>query len=255
MILRFRKVTDQLFRGSAPNAAEVEWLKDNLQIKKIVSLDQRSGERIQRATQLLGIKHIMLPIELINFKPSLLNFLKNDLKKLFLEGGPTFVHCQAGKDRTGLAVALVQCKYLGKDPEDALEEAKSLGFGLDVDPKPIAVFENLIRSCKPSKDENSADIVSNEREYIGDNRDSFLDEGHQGSFAPYLSITRQNPMDSVYNPLLEQSPTRENYHPGKPINPHTHIEDDAVPQVGIYNNNAGIHGAGPAEPVGGFIYD
>lgn len=255
MIKRLRKVTDQLFRGSAPSPTEVEWLQDNLGIKKIVSLDRESGEKINRVTKLLGIKHIILPIELDNFKPTLLEFLKHNLKELFLKDGPTFVHCYAGKDRTGLAMALVQCKYLGKNSEEALEEAKSLGFGLDVDPKPIAVFEKLIKSCKPVQDNNNADIVSNEREYIGDNRDSFLDEGHQGSFAPYLQVTRQNPMDAVYNFIVDQSPTRENYYPGRPISKHDDKEDNIIPQVGVYNNDAGVRGFGPSENNGGFIYD
>jgi len=254
MIQRLRKVTNQLYRGSAPSTSDISWLHDNLGIKKIVSLDKDSGNKIKRAAKLLNIEHIMLPIELDNFKPSLLQFLKHDLKELLLENGPTFVHCYAGKDRTGLAIALIQCKYLGKNPEDALEEAKSLGFGLDVDPKPIKVFEKLIKSCKPAPDTNNADIVSNEREYIGDNRDSFLDESHQGSFAPYLQVTRQNPMDAVYNFIVDQSPTRENYHNSKSITQHVE-EDDVIPQVGVYNNDAGVRGFGPSENNGGFIYD
>lgn len=255
MIARFRKVNDQLYRGGAPSPFDVSWLKDNLQINKIVSLDQKAADRISRTAKLLGIKHIVLPIELGNLKPSLLEFFRHDLKELFLEGGPTFVHCQAGKDRTGLAVALVKCKYLGKDPEDALEEAKSLGFGLDVDPKPIAIFEKLIKSCKSSKDQNNADIVSNEREYIGDNRDSYLDQAHQGSFAPYVTETRQDPADAVYNFILDQSPTRQNYHSSKSIKEHVDTEYNVMPQVSVYNNDAGIRGIGPTENNGGFIYD
>lgn len=252
MIYRFKKVTDQLYRGSAPSKQDVIWLKNNLHINKIVSLDKFAGDLIDPECKNLNIKHVMLPIEVYDFKKSLLNFLHHDLKKLFLKDGPTFVHCAAGKDRTGLAVALIQSKYLGIKPEEALKQAKSLGFGIDVNPEMIKVFEKLIMSCKSDNDVNNADIVSNERDYIGDNRDSFLDEGHQGSFAPYLSVTMQSPMDSVYNFINDQSPTRENYDPNKVIKEHK-FEDDTVPLVGQYNNNAGIHGAGPAEPVGGFI--
>lgn len=253
MIVRFREITPELFRGSAPSPKDVRWLKDNLHIKKIVSLDRESGNLIDKTTKLLHIKHIMLPIELDNFRSSLLKFLQYDLKKLFLEGGPTYLHCFAGKDRSGFATALVQCKYLGKDPEDAIEEAKSLGFGLGVDPNVIKTFEKLIRSCKPSQDKNNADIVGNEREYIGDNRDSFLQDSQRSSFAPYLSKTRQYPYDMVYNPINDQSETRENY---KSTSIKEHDTDKAnVPQVGIYDNGAGIEGAGPALNTGGFIYD
>ncbi len=254
MIQRFRKVTDELYRGSAPSPKDVESLKENLGIKRIVSLDELAAKRIERPCKLLGIQQFIIPIDVVdNLLESLAVFLKNDLKKLFLEGGPTYVHCAAGKDRTGLAMALVQCKYLGKDPEDAIEEAKSLGFGIGIDPKIVSIFEKVIRACKPSKDSNEADIVSNEREYIGDNRDSFLDEGHQGSFAPYLSQTRQDPVDPVYNFIMEQSPTRQNYHSSKSIKEHNSQEDDVVPMVGVLNNDIG--GAGITENVGGFIYD
>jgi len=253
MIYRFRKVTNELFRGSAPSPNDVAKLKSNVGIKKIVSLDGPSAERIINICKALDIKHVIIPIEFPDVLESVLNFLKHDLKKLFLEAGPTYVHCAAGKDRTGLAVALVQCKYLEKFPEDAIEEAKSLGFGLGVDPKAISIFEKAIRLCKPSKDNNEANIVSNQRDYIGDNRDSFLDEGHQGSFAPFTT-TRQYPIDNVYNFIIDQSPTRENYHSSRVIKEHS-TEDNVVPMVGVFNNDAGGRGFGPTENAGGFIYD
>lgn len=250
MINKLKKITDKVYRGSGPSPQDVKWLHDNLGIKKIVSLDQEAGERIDNMCKLLKIKHIMLPIN--SDKKSLLTFLHHDLKKLLLDGGPTYIHCLHGKDRTGLAAALFKCKYLHMDPEDAIKEAKSLGFGVGVPPEVTAMYEKIIRSCKPiSKDTNKADIVSNEREYVSDTRDSFLDETHQGSFSPYLTQTKQNPMDAVYNFIDEQSPTRQNYN--RPI-----IEKDLkeqVPQVGVFNNDAGIQGAGPTENYSGFFYD
>lgn len=253
MIHRLRKVTKGLYRGSAPTPNDVVWLKNELNINKIVSLDLNAGNSIDRTTQILHIDHIIIPIDIINLRQSLFALFKHDLKSLLLDGGPTYVHCLAGKDRTGFVIALFKCKYMGMNPNDAIKEAKSLGFGIDVDARMISLFEKLIRQCKPITDNNSADIVSNEREYIGDNRDSFLDEGHQGSFAPYISKTRQNPMDMVYNPINDQSPTRENYDSYRSIKEQK--SKNNIPLIGIYNNDAGIHGAGPAEPVGGFIYE
>ena len=258
MINRLRTVVPhKLFRGSAPSPNDVNWLKNELGIKKIVSLDELSGEKINRTCKILNINHLIIPIipEISFLKRSLINFFKYDLKKLLLEDGPTYVHCAAGKDRTGLAVALVKCKYLGEKPENAIDEAKSLGFGLNIDPKITNVFEKLIRSCKSNKDKNNADIVSNEREYIGDNRDSFLDEGHQGSFSPYLGTTRQYPQDPVYNFINDQSPTRENYESYKSIKEHNKEDDkeDIIPLVGAYDDPA--TGFGPIENSGKFIYD
>lgn len=254
MIHRFMKVTDNLYRGSAPSPKDLIQLQDKYNIKKIVSLDEMSAKRISRAAKILGIKHIIIPIT--GSKTSLLKLFSYNLKKLLLEGGPTFVHCSAGKDRTGLVSALIKCKYLNEDPEKALQEAKAIGLGVGIDPIITQLYEKLIRSCKKDADINSADIVSNERDYIGDNKDSFLDEGHQGSFAPYLSKTREYPYDSVYNYINDQSPTRENYQSYKEDKViKEHDEEDVIPICGLFNNDVGVHGAGPAEPVGGFIYD
>lgn len=252
MIHRLRKVTDGLFRGSAPNSKDVLWLKEILGINKIISLDKKSGEKIDRVCKLMNIKHVKAYID--HSRQSLLNVLNLNLKNLLLDDGPTYVHCAEGKDRTGLIVALFKCKYMGMQPEAAIEEAKSLGFGVGIDPQITHLFEKIIRSCKASHDINHADIVGNEREYISDNRDTYLDESRQDSWAPYLDHTRQDPMDAVYVYINDQSPTRQNYNQ-ESINQHNLNKDEAVPQVGIFNNDAGARGFGPTENYGGFFYD
>lgn len=251
MIHRFRKVDKDIYRGSAPGVKDVEHLKNNFGIKKIVSLDQGSGEKIDRACKLLGIDHVKLYIET---KHDISKLLKHNLKDLLVKGGPTFFHCQHGKDRTGLLCALYRVKYMGWSPQKALAEAKSLGFGLGLSPVIVRLYEHMIHGAKPEHDTNSADIVSNEREYVGDNRDTYLDESRQDSFSTYLDHTKQAPMDSMYNYIMDQSPTRQNYDQYKSIKEHPE-EEDQVPQVGVYNNDAGVHGFGPAENVGYFIYD
>lgn len=250
MITRFRKVAPGLYRGSAPTAKDVAQLKKQLGIKKIVSLDKETGDKINRACQLLGIEHVKMYIDYT--RKSLLHFVTQDLKKLFLEGGPTFFHCHEGKDRTGLAAALIKCKYFGVKPDKAIEEAKSLGFGIGVDPSTIHLYEKIIHSCKPSSDSNNADIVSNERTYVGDNRDSFLDEVHQGDFSAQLDHTRQNPMDALYPYTMDQSPTRENY-PDTSLFQHDPNKSVTVPNVGEYDNDAGQRGFGPVERMDGFF--
>ncbi len=251
MIERLRKVTDQLYRGSAPSPKDVKWLKENLGINKIVSLDEDAGNRIAKTCKLLGIKHVMFPLFID--KKSIIKLLSADLQELLISDGPTYVHCHYGKDRTGLIIAMFKCRYLGMLPKDAIEEAKSLGFGIGVEDDIVKLYEKIIKSCKPLQDENAADIVSNTREYISDNRSGPLNEAHQGSFAPYLSQTRQMPFDAIYNEINDQSPTRENYPDYKPITKHD--KEGVIPPVGQYNNNAGIQGFGPVINPGGFIFD
>lgn len=253
MIHRLREVAPSIYRGSAPSPQDVLWLKEKLGIKKIVSLDEETGQRISRSCKLLGIKHIMLPLD--GTRASLIKFLKHNLKDLLVNDGPTFFHCRHGKDRTGLLAALFECKYLHKKPEAAISEAKKLGFGIGVDPKIVHLYEKLIKACKPIKDVNSADIVSNEREYRGDNRDSYLGEANPLSFAPYLNISKQFPYDASYDQINDQSPTRENYEAYKNPKSNQITDNDEVPLVGQYNNDAGITGTGPVFPAGGFISD
>jgi hypothetical protein len=252
MIQRFRQVAPGLYRGSAPSPSDVAHLQKEYGIKKIVSLDERSGERISKACKLLGINQIKLYID---DRQSILKVLHHNLKDLLIEGGPTFVHCYHGKDRTGLVIAMFQCKYLGMNPEEAIQQAKKLGFGIGVPPSVVNLYEKLIKSCKPVKDENHADIVSNEREPYGDNRDTYLDHTKMDSFAPYLDPTQHSPIDMVYNPINDQSSTRENYQDYKNVKENSSENQDIIPQVGIYNNDAGIYGEGPSINSGGFIYD
>jgi len=215
MIDRFLPVAKGLFRGSAPTRLDVVSLKNKYGINKIVSLDQESGDKIKDTAKKLGIEHIIIPLTFNSV--TLLKLLDYDLEDLLIKDGPTFVHCYHGKDRTGLVCALFECKYLGDNPEDAIANAKDIGMGVGLNPKVTKFYEKIIRSCKSNKDINDADIVSISREPTGDNRDSYLDQAQQGSFAPYLSKTRQMPMDSVYNPINDQSPTRENYQDYKEV--------------------------------------
>jgi hypothetical protein len=252
MIHKFREVVKgKLYRGSSPIPQDVKHIKDKLGIKKIVSLDRDSGERISHTCKLLDIKQVKHYLE--GDRPSLLHFVSQDLKKLLLEGGPTFIHCLRGIDRTGLAIALLKCRYFGVSSEKAIHEAKALGFGTDIPPSLTKLYEKLIRSCKPDKDQNNADIVSNIREYVGDNRDGPLNEAQRSSFAPYLEHTWQDPMNSVYTYTENQMPTRQTTHE-QSIIPHSE-EDEAVPQVGIFNNEAGLSSGGPTINMTGFLYD
>jgi len=250
MISKFLRVDDGLYRGSAPSPKDVQMLHDKYGIKKIVSLDQNCADIIANTCKLFKIKQVI--IDLNESKSSLLNLLKYDLYDLLINGGPTFVHCRHGKDRTGLICAMYQCKYQGKDPEQAIAEAKSLGFGIGVDPSFINLYEKLIRSCKTPTDINNSDIVSNVREDKGDSRDSYLDEADRFSIEAYLGKNLMDQDDPVYSTINHQSPTRQDN--DRLIKEHI-LEEDYMPQVGQYDNSAGIAGVGPSENVGGFIHD
>ena len=59
VIVRFREVVPgKLYRGSAPTPDDVVSLHEKLGVRKIVSLDEKTGDRIERACRLLGIRHV-----------------------------------------------------------------------------------------------------------------------------------------------------------------------------------------------------
>lgn len=250
MILRFREVLPNVYRGSAPAIKEIPYLIKQYGIRKIVSLDKECGLKINKACKNFGIEQIIIPMNGTN--KDLLRILDLDLKNTFIDNGPVFIHCRAGKDRTGFVSALLKVKFNNVNPEDAIQEAKDLGFGLflnDKWKKTIKKYEKAIRSA--NQDSNSADILSESRSDKMSPNDSYLDQAQMGSFAPYMSKTRQYPYDNVYytdTVEYETRETKDNIDPKKENN-------NKIPYVGTYNNMTGIRGAGPSENYGGFLHD
>lgn len=254
MIKRFIKVTNQLYRGSAPSVHDVKELHDKFGIKKIVSLDASAGHRINRICKLLGIHHIIIPIDMVHLEP-IAKLLSYNLYDLLIEGGPTFVHCIEGKDRTGMVIAMFKCQYMDWNCHDAINEAKKLGFGIGLDPKVIKFYEKIVcMSCSDKHDhanlrhidESNADIAGNSR----DEARTYIDEANVKSFAPYLDPDGQYTYPYDYN----QFPTRDNVESSKtPLEDKSMSDGTSVPQVGIYDNDAGIKGIGPVDNGGGFV--
>lgn len=243
-MIRFHKVTNNIFRGAAPSISEVKILKDKYNINKIVSLDKESGLKINRVCKLLNIQHEIAPLD--ETKKSLLNFSKYNLKDLLNKNGPTFIHCHEGKDRTGFVIALYKVKYLGVSPKKAIKEAEDLGFGNKKYADMIELYKKIILSAK-SEDSNNADIVSNERQQTGEHHNMYLDSEMPLSFAPFL-----DPTVPGYRAIYDQSPTRDNY--DESIIEHKD-EEKGLPLVGNYNNNSNMSGMGLSGDMGGFIYD
>jgi len=236
MILNFTKVEDGLYRGSAPSVEDVKHLAHKFGIKKIVSLDEAAGLKINRICKLLNIEHLIIPLNMESSIKPLIKLFSHNIKDLLTKNGPVFVHCHAGKDRTGMLIALYKCKYKGWSCEDAITEAKQFGFGYGIPASITNLYEKLIHAaCKKShkkSDENkSDDIVEESRsEYTN----SLMNTIDFKSFAPFLDSTRKYPNEGVYNPLYEQDQTRNNYI----------TKEEAIPQVGIFDANSGMKGNG-----------
>lgn len=252
MIYRFIKITNDLYRGSHPNVDDVKNLSSKFGIKKIVSLDELTGSKIDRICKLLDIEHIMLPLTLNNVRGSLINLFSHNIKDMLSENGPVFVHCYAGKDRTGMLIAVYRCRYMGWSCEEALAEAKKLGFGIGIPADVVKLYKKMICvACKKKHahvctDENDADIVDQSRSEF---TNSLMNTIGPKSFSPFLDSSKMYPYDGVYNSSYDQFPTRENYN--ETIDLDSKIEN-AVPEVGLYDSNSGIKGVGPVDNGGGF---
>ncbi len=260
MIKNFFQVDDGVYRGSAPSPRDVLDLKKHLNVNTIISLDKDAAQKIKRSCQLIGINHIIIPID-IHDKNSIKHLFKYDIEKLFNDKS-VFVHCHRGKDRSGLLIALYRCLN-GWDCQDAVKEAKELGFGTGIQISSEKFYTKLIHQMCPNhshhsqnEDFNAAnDIVSNVSQEQGQFRDYTLDRFEQQSWSPFEDYSvREWPFTPVdkYD-YDEQYPNRENYGlPGDIFD--IHISENTLPQVGQYDQNTqGLNGAGPSMIGGGFV--
>lgn len=191
MIKRFMKVDKGLYRGSAPSISDVSKLKESFNINKIISLDQQTGQKINRVCKLQNITHIIIPIFGTDLTP-IAKLMSQNLKSLLIDDGPTFVHCLEGKDRTGMVIAMYRCQYMGWSCSDAITEAESLGFGVGLNPKVKNFYKKIIcHACseqhdhaniKHIEDTNEADITDNMRD------DQIDHDVNMPSLAPYLDF-------------------------------------------------------------------
>ena len=261
MVKNLHKVNKLLYRSAAPSANDLALLKKHLGIKKVVSLDEQAGKKIHRACAILGITHIMLPIEFTK-RSSLLKFLCQDLYALLQEGGPVLIHCQSGIDRTGLACGMFRCRYQGWDPKDAIAEAHKYGGLLNIDPAVAHLYEKLIGFSVPQKKDDREDvnssfdpgynIVDQQRSYPSDYNDYTSGPWSQMSWSPFEDYrVREYPFATTYNYYDEQYPNRQDYGlddraPG-PKAPQT------VPQVGQYDTSADNILMGPTFLGSGYV--
>ena len=125
-------IPNQLYRSGQVAPSEIKTLiVSPLNVKRIVSLDQSAGDLIHSYIP-AGIEHIMFP--LLEGSGSLESRkLSSAIKQNLLNAnGATLVHCMQGKDRTGLAIALYRVIKQGWSCTQAIEEAKSMGYGTGI---------------------------------------------------------------------------------------------------------------------------
>jgi protein tyrosine/serine phosphatase len=126
-IPNFHKVNDRLYRGGQPNSQGWKSLAD-LGVKTVIDLrrqDEHSTAAEAQAVQAVGMRYVNVPMQGI-VSPGDDKIAR--ILSLLDSKDPVFVHCKAGKDRTGTVIA---CYRIARDRwqnQKALDEAKTYGM-------------------------------------------------------------------------------------------------------------------------------
>jgi tyrosine-protein phosphatase SIW14 len=124
----FQKVNDHIYRGAQPTDDGFANLK-KLGIATVVDL-REPGDRSaleQKVVTAAGMRYVSVPMYGMS-TPSNESVQKVLAMLEDTSGGPVFVHCKRGADRTGAVIACYRVEHDLWKNQQALAEAKSLGM-------------------------------------------------------------------------------------------------------------------------------
>jgi len=128
-IFNFHVVSPGIMRGSQPSTQDLMLLKERAGLKTILSLNdnQQTNEQESFAASQIGVGFINIPMSALDEQaPDKIKAclaIINDKSR-----HPIFIHCQAGKDRTGLIMAAYRVKYGHWSLSEALNEMLLYGY-------------------------------------------------------------------------------------------------------------------------------
>ena len=124
-IENFGQMDERLYRGAQPAPDDYKALKE-LGITTVIDLRKDKTDYEQSAVESLGMKYVNIPMTGWTTKDeSVAEFLKvmDDPAS-----GKVYVHCAAGKHRTGLVGAIYRLEKYGWDYETAYKEMKNYEY-------------------------------------------------------------------------------------------------------------------------------
>lgn len=128
-IENFHFVSPGIMRGSQPDRTGFEALKTYCGLKTDLDLCL-TGDNVaweKALVEHMGIKFINIPLSGSQIlSPEEIESIVGQVYSI--ENRPIFVHCFAGKDRTGVVMAAYRIKYEGWSYKDALLEMLAYGF-------------------------------------------------------------------------------------------------------------------------------
>lgn len=127
--LNVRQVAPGVYTGSAPDSAADYRCLQRLGIRTVIDsrpFRPRASRRERREVSRLGMTHLRVPID---YHPADDHGPHRVLAQLSEpRRQPVYLHCQLGRDRTSLVVALYRVRYQGWTPEAAYAEMERRQF-------------------------------------------------------------------------------------------------------------------------------
>ena len=124
-IENFGQMDERFFRGAQPTAEDYKALKE-FGISTVIDLRKDSEDYSKSTVESLGMKYVHIPMTGWTTKDeSVAEFMKqiNDPAN-----GKVYVHCAAGKHRTGLVGAIYRLENYGWDYDTAYKEMKNYKY-------------------------------------------------------------------------------------------------------------------------------
>jgi tyrosine-protein phosphatase SIW14 len=125
-IKNFGKMDERYYRGAQPLPDDYQSLKD-LGVKTVIDLRNDPTDYEKSSVEALGMKYVNIPMSGWKYpKQSQIDeFMKlmNDPAT-----GTVYVHCKAGKHRTGITGAVYRFNNYGWDYDKAYQEMKNYNF-------------------------------------------------------------------------------------------------------------------------------
>lgn len=118
----FHVVNDHVCRGGQPTADGFRELRDRYGVATVVNLDGRTAADERAIVGDLGMRYVSVPLRARDLDMAR---LRDALAAMRSSAGPVYVHCHAGMDRTGAAVAGYRVAYDGWTVDRALREMRA----------------------------------------------------------------------------------------------------------------------------------
>ena len=124
-IENFHQVDEKVYRGAQPTEEGFRYLS-SLGIKIVIDLREHDGRslREERSVTAAGMQYINVPMTGLT-PPTAAEMGKILAVLEDSAGGPVFVHCRRGADRTGAVIAAYRIDHDNWDSMRALDEAMS----------------------------------------------------------------------------------------------------------------------------------